>query len=198
MLGGARLTNEAAYAWAKLAKAVIGTDHTDAQLGDGLPADVISSLPAATIDDVCRPGATVLYLGPDRHRTPSGERETATPHTCPLRWRVDGPSMEEMFKPGTSRSGVVIYVDQPCGRSGQDLDPAERERLRAPGYITAAAARPRNDLNRLVPSRACVSSSSMRGFVGTGTLCAMPGRAPCQHPCHRGGLELGIGGIGRV
>ena len=30
-------TNEAAYAWAKLAKGVIGTDNVDAQLGDGLP-----------------------------------------------------------------------------------------------------------------------------------------------------------------
>ena len=65
MIGGARLTNESAYAWAKLAKGVIGTDHVDAQLGDGLPADVVLGLPGATIDDVCRPGGTVLYLGPD-------------------------------------------------------------------------------------------------------------------------------------
>src|SRR5207244_1336363 len=36
VLGGARLTNEAAYAWAKLAKGVIGTDSVDCQLGDGL------------------------------------------------------------------------------------------------------------------------------------------------------------------
>ena len=39
VLGGARLTNEDAYAWAKLAKGVIGTDNVDAQLGDGLPPD---------------------------------------------------------------------------------------------------------------------------------------------------------------
>ncbi|MEZ5382171.1 MAG: NADH-quinone oxidoreductase subunit NuoG [Microthrixaceae bacterium] len=65
VLGGSRLTNEAAYAWAKLAKGVWGTDHTDAQLGDGLPASIALGLPAATIDDVCRPGGTVLYVGPD-------------------------------------------------------------------------------------------------------------------------------------
>ena len=41
VLGGARLTNEAAYAWAKLAKGVIGTDNVDCQLGDGLPAEVV-------------------------------------------------------------------------------------------------------------------------------------------------------------
>src|SRR5690606_12531264 len=41
VLGGARLTNESAYAWAKLAKGVLGTDHVDAQLDDGLPAEVV-------------------------------------------------------------------------------------------------------------------------------------------------------------
>ena len=65
VLGGARLTNESAYAWAKLAKGVIGTDHVDAQMGDGLPAASVLGLPRATIDDVCTPGATVLVLGPD-------------------------------------------------------------------------------------------------------------------------------------
>ena len=64
VLGGSRLTDESAYAWAALAKGVVGTDHVDAQLGDGLPAAVFD-LPGATIDDVCRPGGTVLYLGPD-------------------------------------------------------------------------------------------------------------------------------------
>ena len=65
VLGGARLTNESAYAWAKLAKGIIGTDHVDAQLGDGLPAEVALGLPGATIDEVCAPGGTILYLGPD-------------------------------------------------------------------------------------------------------------------------------------
>ena len=65
VIGGARLTNESAYAWAKLAKGVIGTDNVDAQLDDGLPADVVLGLPGASIDDVCRPGGTVLYIGPD-------------------------------------------------------------------------------------------------------------------------------------
>jgi NADH-quinone oxidoreductase subunit G len=65
VIGGARLTNESAYAWAKLAKGVIGTDHVDAQLGDGLPAELVNGLPAATIDEVCAAGGTVLLLGPD-------------------------------------------------------------------------------------------------------------------------------------
>jgi NADH-quinone oxidoreductase subunit G len=65
VLGGARLTNESAYAWAKLAKGVIGTDNVDAQLADGLPAELVLGVPRATIDDLCRPGGTVLLLGPD-------------------------------------------------------------------------------------------------------------------------------------
>jgi NADH-quinone oxidoreductase subunit G len=65
VLGGARLTNEDAYAWAKLAKGVIGTDHVDAQLGDGLPAQVVLGLRPATIDEACTPGGTVLLVGPD-------------------------------------------------------------------------------------------------------------------------------------
>ncbi len=65
VIGGARLTNESAYAWAKLAKGVLGTDNVDAQLGDGLPADLVLGLPRATIDDACAPGTTVVLLGPD-------------------------------------------------------------------------------------------------------------------------------------
>ena len=65
VIGGARLTNESAYAWAKLAKGVIGTDHVDAQLGDGLPAEVVASLPRATIDEACVAGGTILVIGSD-------------------------------------------------------------------------------------------------------------------------------------
>ncbi|MEY2458321.1 MAG: NADH-quinone oxidoreductase subunit [Acidimicrobiaceae bacterium] len=63
VLGGARLTNEAAYAWAKLAKGVIGTDNVDAQLDDGLPGIAAVGLPQATIDDACAPGTTVVVVG---------------------------------------------------------------------------------------------------------------------------------------
>jgi NADH-quinone oxidoreductase subunit G len=65
VLGGARLTNEDAYAWVKLAKGVIGTDSVDCQLDDGLPAEAVVGLPRATIDEVCAPGGVVLLVGPD-------------------------------------------------------------------------------------------------------------------------------------
>ena len=65
VIGGSRLTNEAAYAWTKLVKGVIGSDSVDAQLGDGLPGDVLVGLPRATIEDACTPGGTVLVIGSD-------------------------------------------------------------------------------------------------------------------------------------
>jgi NADH-quinone oxidoreductase subunit G len=65
VLGGARLTNESAYAWAKLTKGILGTDNVDCQLADGLPAEVVFGLPRATIDDLCADGGVVISLAPD-------------------------------------------------------------------------------------------------------------------------------------
>ena len=65
VIGGARLTNEAQYAWTKLAKGIIGTDNVDAALGDELPAHAVLGLPRATIADACSAGGTVILLGPD-------------------------------------------------------------------------------------------------------------------------------------
>ncbi len=63
ILGGARLANEDAYAWSKLARAVIGTDNVDAQLGDGLPAELVLGLPRATIEDAVTAKAVVCLAG---------------------------------------------------------------------------------------------------------------------------------------
>jgi NADH-quinone oxidoreductase subunit G len=70
MIGGARLTNESAYAWAKLAKGVIGTDSVDAQLGDGLPADLVLGLPRATIDAACAAPVLITLAGDLREDLP--------------------------------------------------------------------------------------------------------------------------------
>ena len=65
VIGGSRLTNESQYAWAKLAKGVIGTDHVSADLGDELPPHVLLGLPRTTISEICSPGNTVVLLTPD-------------------------------------------------------------------------------------------------------------------------------------
>ena len=70
VLGGARCSNEGAYAWTKLAKGVLGTDSVDAQLGDGLPAELVLGLPRASIDDACAARTVVLLSGDVREELP--------------------------------------------------------------------------------------------------------------------------------
>lgn len=62
ILGGARGTNEDAFAWASFARA-LGITMADAQLADGLPASVFG-YPQATIDEAAA-ATTVILLGPD-------------------------------------------------------------------------------------------------------------------------------------
>jgi NADH-quinone oxidoreductase subunit G len=70
VIGGARLTNESAYAWAKLAKGIIGTDSVDAQLGDGLPAELVLGLPRATIDAAAAAPVLITVAGDLREELP--------------------------------------------------------------------------------------------------------------------------------
>ena len=70
VVGGARCTNEGAYAWVKLAKGILGTDSVDAQLGDGLPAELVLSLPRATIDEACSARTVLLLTGDVREELP--------------------------------------------------------------------------------------------------------------------------------
>jgi NADH-quinone oxidoreductase subunit G len=70
VVGGARLTNEGAYAWTKLAKGVLRTDSVDAQLGDGLPAEVVAALPRATIDEMASADTVLLLSGDLREELP--------------------------------------------------------------------------------------------------------------------------------
>jgi len=62
-IGGAALTNEAQYQWARLLKGVIRTDNVDAQLGDGLDPVLVAGLPRATIDDAATAHAVLLMAG---------------------------------------------------------------------------------------------------------------------------------------
>ncbi|HEX3334563.1 MAG TPA: molybdopterin-dependent oxidoreductase, partial [Acidimicrobiales bacterium] len=70
VVGGARLTNESAYAWAKFAKGVVGTDSVDAQLGDGLPADLVLGLPRATIAEAANAPLLITIAGDLREELP--------------------------------------------------------------------------------------------------------------------------------
>ncbi len=65
VLGGARLSVESQYAWAKVLKGLAGIDNIDAQLGDGLPAHALMALPRATIAEAAQPGGVIVLLGVD-------------------------------------------------------------------------------------------------------------------------------------
>ena len=62
IIGGARGTNEDALAWARLADAC-GVGRRDAQVGDGIPAEILD-LPRASVDDACA-ATTIVLIGPD-------------------------------------------------------------------------------------------------------------------------------------
>ena len=70
IIGGSRLANEDAYAWVRLAKGVIGTDNFDAQLGDGLPAELVAGLPRATIEETLAADTVIVLAGDLREELP--------------------------------------------------------------------------------------------------------------------------------
>ena len=63
-IGGAALTNEGAFAWERLVRGVLGSDHLDAQFDDGLDAGLVQSLPSATINEAAS-ATTVVTIGGD-------------------------------------------------------------------------------------------------------------------------------------
>ncbi len=70
VVGGAALTNESAYAWARVAREVLRTEHVDAQYGDGLDARRMLALPGATIDDACGARVVLTLCGDPREELP--------------------------------------------------------------------------------------------------------------------------------
>ncbi len=63
VLGGARGSNEDAYAWARLAHDVIGTPHVYPQMGDGAQINLLG-FDRATIDEAAN-AATIILIAPD-------------------------------------------------------------------------------------------------------------------------------------
>jgi NADH-quinone oxidoreductase subunit G len=63
VIGGARGSNEDAYAWARLAHDVIGTPHVYPQMGDGAQINLLG-FDRATIDEAAN-AATIILMAPD-------------------------------------------------------------------------------------------------------------------------------------
>jgi NADH-quinone oxidoreductase subunit G len=69
-VGGASLTNEGAFAWERLVRGVLGSEHLDAQFGDGLDPVVLQALPKATIDEAAAAKTIVTLTGDLREELP--------------------------------------------------------------------------------------------------------------------------------
>jgi NADH-quinone oxidoreductase subunit G len=154
VLGGARLTNEDAYAWSKLARTVLGTDNVDAQLGDGLPADAVLGLPRATIDETASAKAIVL-LAPDlKEELPVlylRLREAAVDKGVPLielTPRATGltrhAALSLAYRPGQAAAlARAIAGDAGAGQRRQPSARPPRRRRRRRGAGTSVAGRVR-------------------------------------------------------
>ncbi len=139
LLGGARGSNEDVFAWAQLADS-IGITRRDAQLGDGLPAEILG-LDRATIDDAAN-AATVILLGPDlkeelpvlylrlrdaaeKQRTRIVEFSTVDTGMSPYAWK------SLRYEPGAQQDATAQALE----------DPAIAEQL-ASGDVVIVAGRP--------------------------------------------------------
>jgi arylsulfatase A-like enzyme len=54
---------------------------------------------------------------------------------------LDADSVAGFFKPGASKAGVLVYLDQPSGRLPTDLDCETCEHMRALGYLSPDACK---------------------------------------------------------
>jgi NADH-quinone oxidoreductase subunit G len=122
VLGGARGTNEDAFAWARLAHDVIGTPNVHAQLGDGLPVGVLG-MNRATIDEVAA-AKTIILLGPDlkeelpvlylRVRDSATKRKSRILELTPKRSGLTGLAWKSIgYEPGTQLSAVQTALADP-------------------------------------------------------------------------------------
>ncbi|MDP2292317.1 MAG: NADH-quinone oxidoreductase subunit NuoG [Actinomycetota bacterium] len=174
VLGGARGSNEDAFAWARLGHEVIGTPNVYAQMGDGLPAGLLGQ-PRATIDQAAH-AATIVLLGPDlkeelpvlylRLREAAEKRWSRIIEFTPKRtglspyaWRTIG------YEPGTQVAAVQQALADPAIAaqiaSGDVVVVAGRANLAESSAATVAALR---ELLAAVPS-ALVLPAFRRGNV---------------------------------
>ena len=150
LLGGARGTNEDAYAWAKLADA-LGVVRRDAQMGDGLPPEVLG-LDRATIDEAAN-ASTIVLLGPDlkeelpvlylRLRDAAEKRRSRILEISPTESGLTNVAWKSVrYEPG----GAVRVIDcDPVrarrGRAAREGQRRRRRRARQPRRVAGVGGR---------------------------------------------------------
>ncbi len=123
VLGGARGTNEDAYALSKFARVALGTNHIDAQMDDGLdPAFLAATADRALISDLDTAG-TILVWGPDlkeehptlylRVRHAVQERGANLVLVHPRRNGLDDrASLKVTYRPGSGAEVLTRFKDE--------------------------------------------------------------------------------------
>ncbi len=201
VIGGARLTNESAYAWAKLAKGIIGTDNVDAQIGDGLDPALVFGLPAATIDDVCRPGGTVLYLGPDpkeelpilyirlKHAVDEGSAKIV--EVAPIRTGLSRHAAASLrYRPGELDRVVAALLSGDASEAG--TGPVDADAIKAAAGLIESAG---DDLTVVIGRANLAEDPASVAAAATAIRDAVPGArflVGLRRSNVRGALEAGL------
>ncbi|MBA2607745.1 MAG: NADH-quinone oxidoreductase subunit NuoG [Actinobacteria bacterium] len=177
IIGGARLTNEDAFAWAKLAKDVIGTNNVDCQLDDGLPAEIVLGLPKATIDEACAAPVVVL-LAPDlKQELPVlflRLRDSVTKGTTKLIELTPASTAftpfaatSLMYRPGEAAAVAAALVDD---APAADIGPvsaasitAARQALKTPGVVVILGRPSTAEAANFVADAALVLNAGLTG-----------------------------------
>jgi NADH-quinone oxidoreductase subunit G len=201
VLGGARLTNEDAYAWAKLAKGTLGTDNVDCQLADGLPAEVVLGLPSATIGEVCAPGGIVILCGPDlkeelpvlflRLRHAVQNDGVRVIELAPQRSGFSSLAAVSLFhRPGEAGEAVRALLDGiPAGKDGGGV---ERDALARAHDLLASAT---SAVKVIIGTQSVAESSAFAADAAAALLGGLPRVSflPVLRRANvRGALDMGL------
>ncbi|MBN2113861.1 MAG: molybdopterin-dependent oxidoreductase, partial [Acidimicrobiia bacterium] len=154
-LGGARSTNEEAYAFGKFLRATVGTNHLDARLGDALGARFLTGLPhRAALDDLEQAGA-VLVWGPDL--------------------KEELPVLYLRVRRAAAHLGARLVVVHPRGNG---LDPVAKHSLRyRPGEGAEMLRRLSNGEGEAAAARAALEQGPLVAVVGRTGLTEDPALA---------------------
>jgi NADH-quinone oxidoreductase subunit G len=153
-LGGARSTNEEAYAFGKFLRATVGTNHLDARLGDALGARFLTGLPhRAAFDDLDGAGAILLW-GPDL--------------------KEELPVLYLRVRRAATRGARLVVVHP----RGNGLDPVAAHTLRyRPGEGAEMLARLSDGAGEAAAARAALEQGPLVAVVGRTGLAEDPGLA---------------------
>lgn len=144
IVGGARLTNEDAYALSKFARVAIGTNNVDAQLDDGLdPQFLAATADRGLISDLER-ASTVLVWGPDL--------------------KEEHPTLYLRVRRAAQELGATLIVVHPRA-TGLD-DRADHKFTYRPGSGSEILTALRGGDDRFADARAALDSGPVVALIG--------------------------------